>query len=178
MHLSSHTFPNSCYAYIYIYTHTHTCIYICVYIYTHVLHIDIQIYLSIFVYLQRFISQAYRGRISFLINFLTTLNDFHLTHYQIVLLQLNKAIKLKIIFKLVLSVSVQFTCSVVFDPLQPHESQDTRHPCPSPTPGVYSNSSSASRRYHPAISSSVIPFSSCLQSLPASGSFPMSQLLA
>ena len=62
------------------------------------------------------------------------------------------------------------------DSLRPHESQDTRPPCPSPTPRVYSNSCPSSRWCHPAISSSVVPFPSCPQSLPASGSFPMSQL--
>ena len=62
--------------------------------------------------------------------------------------------------------------------LRPHESQHARSPCPSPTPGVYTNSCPSSRWCHPAISSPVIPFSSCPQSLPASGSFPMSQLLA
>ena len=62
------------------------------------------------------------------------------------------------------------------DSLRPHESQHTRPPCPSPTPGVYSNSCPSSRWCHPAISSSVIPFSSCSQSLPASRSFPMSKL--
>ena len=72
--------------------------------------------------------------------------------------------------------SVQFTRSVVSNSLQPHESQHARPPCPSPTPGVYSNSCPSSWWCHPAISSSVIPFSSCPQSLPASGSFPMSQL--
>ena len=60
--------------------------------------------------------------------------------------------------------------------LQPHESQHARPPCPSPTPGVHSNSCPLSWWCHPAISSSVVPFSSCFQSLPASGSFPMSQL--
>ena len=60
--------------------------------------------------------------------------------------------------------------------LQPHELQHARPPCSSPTPGVYSNSCPLSRWCHPAISSSVVPFSSCPQSLPASGSFPMSQL--
>ena len=72
--------------------------------------------------------------------------------------------------------SVQFSRSVVSHSLRPHESQHTRPPCLSPTPGVYSNSCPSSWWYHPAISSSVIPFSSCPQSLPASGSFPMSQL--
>ena len=62
--------------------------------------------------------------------------------------------------------------------LRPHEPQHTRPPCPSPTPGVYSNSCPSSRWCHPAISSSVVPFSSCPQSLPASGTFPMSQLFA
>ena len=74
--------------------------------------------------------------------------------------------------------SVQFSHSVVSDSLWPHESQHARPPCPSPTPGLHSNSCPSSRWCHPAISSSVIPFSSCLQSLPASGSFPMSQLFA
>ena len=72
--------------------------------------------------------------------------------------------------------SVQFSRSVMSDSLQPHESQHTRPPCPSQTSGVYSNSSPLSQWCHPAISSSVISFSSCPQSLPASGSFPMSQL--
>ena len=62
------------------------------------------------------------------------------------------------------------------DSLQPHELQHTRPPCPSPTPRVHSNSCPSSWWCHPAISSSVVPFSSCPQSLPASGSFPMSQL--
>ena len=72
--------------------------------------------------------------------------------------------------------SVQFSHSVVSDSLWPHESQHTRPPCPSPTPKVYSNSCPSSRWCHPTISSSVIPFSSCPQSLPTSGSFPVSQL--
>ena len=72
--------------------------------------------------------------------------------------------------------SVQFSHSVVSDSLRPHELQHARPPCPSPTLGVYSNSCPSSRWCHPAISSPVIPFSSCPQSLPASGSFPMSQL--
>ena len=72
--------------------------------------------------------------------------------------------------------SVQFTCSVLSDSLWPHESQHARPPCPSPTPGVYPNSCPLSWWCHPVISSSVVPFSSCPQSLPASGSFPMSQL--
>ena len=74
--------------------------------------------------------------------------------------------------------SVQFSRSVVSDSLQPHESQHARPPCPSPTPGVHSDSRPLSPWCHPAISSSAIPFSSCPQSLPASESFPMSQLFA
>ena len=73
--------------------------------------------------------------------------------------------------------SVQFSCSVMSDSLQPHESQHARPPCPSPTPGVHSDSCPSSPWCHPAISSSVILFS-CPQSLPASESFPMSQLFA
>ena len=72
--------------------------------------------------------------------------------------------------------SVQFSHSVVSNPLWPHELQHTRLPCPSQTPGVYSNTCPSSWWCHPAISSSVVPFSSCPQSLPASGSFPVSQL--
>ena len=71
--------------------------------------------------------------------------------------------------------SVQFSSSVVSSSLRPHELQHARPPCPSPTPGVYTNSCPSSRWCHPAISSSVVPFSSCPQSLPASESFPMSQ---
>ena len=70
----------------------------------------------------------------------------------------------------------QGSCSVMSDSLWPHESQHARPPCPSPTPRVYSNSCPSSQWCHPAISSSVVPFSSCPQSLPASGSFPMGQL--
>ena len=71
---------------------------------------------------------------------------------------------------------VQFSCSVVSNSLRPHESQHARPPCPSPSPGVHSNSHPLSWWCHPAISSSVIPFSSCPQSFPATESFPMSQL--
>ena len=74
--------------------------------------------------------------------------------------------------------SVQFSCSVVSDSLRPHESQHARPPCPSPSPGVHSDSCPSSQWCHPAISSSVVPFSSCPQSLPASESFPMSQLFS
>ena len=72
--------------------------------------------------------------------------------------------------------SVQFSCSVMSDSLQPHESQHPRPPCPSPTSGVHWDSCLSNQWCHPAISSSVVPFSSCPQSLPASESSPMSQL--
>ena len=72
--------------------------------------------------------------------------------------------------------SVQFSGSVVSYSLRPHESQHARPPCPSPTSGIYPNSCPSSQWCHQAIPSSVIPFSSCPQSLLASGSFPMSQL--
>ena len=74
--------------------------------------------------------------------------------------------------------SVQFSRSVVSDSLRPHESQHTMPTCPSPTPGVHSDLCPLSWWCHLAISSSVIPFSYCSQSLPASESFPMSQLFA
>ena len=76
------------------------------------------------------------------------------------------------------SISVQFSHSVVSDSLRPHELQHARPPCPSPTHRVHSNSHPSSQWCHPAISSSVVPFSSCPQSLPASESFPRSQLYA
>ena len=72
--------------------------------------------------------------------------------------------------------TVQFSCSVVSDSLRPHESQHVRPPYPSPTPSVHSDSCPSSQWCHPAISSSVVPISSCPQSLPASESFPMTQL--
>ena len=74
--------------------------------------------------------------------------------------------------------SVQFCGSVMSDSLRPHELKHTGPLCPSPTPRVHSNSCPSSQWCHPAISSSVVPFSSCPQSLPASESFPMSQLFA
>ena len=75
-------------------------------------------------------------------------------------------------------VVVQFSSSVLSNSLWPHESQHARPPCWTPTPGVHSDSLPSSPWCHPAISSWVIPFSSCLQSLPALESFPMSQLFA
>ena len=77
---------------------------------------------------------------------------------------------------LVMINSIQFSCSVKSNSLQPHESQHARPPYPSPTPGVHSDWHPSSQWCHPAISSSVVTFSACLQSLPASESFPMSQL--
>ena len=74
--------------------------------------------------------------------------------------------------------SVQFSHSVVSDSLRPHESQHPRPPCPSPTPGVHPDSRPLTQWWHPAISSSVVSVSSCLQSLPASGSFLMSWFLS
>ena len=75
-----------------------------------------------------------------------------------------------------LTYSVQFSCLVMSDSLRPHGLQHVRPPCPSPTPGAFSNSCWSSQWCHPAISSSVVPFSSCPQSFPASESFPMSPL--
>ena len=72
--------------------------------------------------------------------------------------------------------SVQLSFSVVSDSLQPHESQHARPPCPSPPPGVHPNPCPSSQWCHPATSSSVVPFSTCPQSLPASESFPLSQV--
>ena len=84
----------------------------------------------------------------------------------------------RVILKIISVSSVQFSCSVMSDSLRPHELQHARPPCPSPAPGVHSNSCPSSQWCHPAISTSVVPFSSCPQSLPASESFPMSQLFA
>ena len=81
-------------------------------------------------------------------------------------------------FLILFSQVSQYSCSVVSDSLPPHGLQHARPSCPSPTPGVYSDSCLLSRWCHPTISSSVIPFSSCLQSFPASGSFPMSEFFA
>ena len=91
------------------------------------------------------------------------------------------SIKLKNFYKNVFVVRIIFSSvshSVMSDSLQPHGLQHIRPPCPSPTPGAYSNSCPLHRWCHPTISSSLVPFSSCLQSFPASGSFPMSQFFA
>ena len=71
--------------------------------------------------------------------------------------------------------SIRFSCSVMFNSLWPHGLQHARLPCPSPTPRAYSNSCPSSLWCHPTVSSSVVPFSSCLQFFPAPGFFPMSQ---
>ena len=87
-----------------------------------------------------------------------------------------KKVRRRLIF---INTSVQFSWVAQSCPtLWPHESQHTRPPCPSPTPGLHPNSCALSRWWHPTILSSVVPFSSCPQSLSASGSFPMSQLFA
>ena len=86
---------------------------------------------------------------------------------------------MNVCFRLLVSSTVQFSHSVMSDSLRSHESQQARRPpCPPPSPRVHSDSRPLSPWCHPAISSSVIPFSSCPQFLPASGSFPISQLFA
>ena len=105
--------------------------------------------------------------------FLTQGLNTHLLHWQVDSLYLCHLGSPVITFS-----SIQFSCSVMSDSLRPHESQHARPPYPSSTPWVYSNSCPSSQWCHPAISSSVIRFSSCPQSLPASESFPMSQLFA
>ena len=79
---------------------------------------------------------------------------------------------------LIMFASVQFSRSVVSDSLRPHEPQNARPPCLAPTPRVHPNPCPSSQWCHPTISSSIVPFSSCPQSLPASGSFQMSQLFS
>ena len=97
--------------------------------------------------------------------------------YWLVILKITLTLYSRDKFQLFIS-SVQFSCSVVSDSLRPHELQHARPPCPSLTLGVHSNSRPSSWWCHPGISSSVIPLSSCPQSLPASGSFQMSQSFA
>ena len=99
--------------------------------------------------------------VSFAVQNLIRLNSFHFELFAVVQFSL-----------------VQFSRSVMSDSLQPHELQYVRPPCSSPTPGVHSNSCTLSQWCHPAIWSSVVPFFSCPQSLPASASFPMSQVFA
>ena len=112
---------------------------------------------------------------AFLYNFVTIVNPISFSDLKSELL-LSTPFESFTIYVIVRFSSVQFSRSVVSDPLRPHESQHARPPCPSPTPGVHSDSHPLSQWCHPAISSSVVPFSSCPQSLLASESFPMSQL--
>ena len=109
------------------------------------------------------------------IKYFWKLVDWSLTDLDIFIVLLYKAFCWKSIF--CQSVS-QFTRSVVSDSLWSHGLQHARLPCPSPTPGIYSNSRPLSQWCNPTISSSVVPFSFCLQSFPAAGSFQMSQFLA
>ena len=89
-----------------------------------------------------------------------------------------KFLSFKLLSVTLISFIPQFSCSVVSYSLWPHGLQHIRLPCPSPTPRAYSNSCALSQWCHPTISSSVVPFSSCLQSFPAPGSFPVSQFFA
>ena len=102
----------------------------------------------------------------------------HLKYPKLCFMNFHKDLKIRLLLlnRSGKSRSVQFSHSVVSDSFQPHALQHARPPCPSPTPGVYSDSCPLIQGCHPAISSSVICFSSCLQSFPASGSFLMSQL--
>ena len=108
---------------------------------------------------------------------------FNYAYFIIYQLYLKKLYKLmfptgwNLLWVIIRKSAVQFSHSVVSDSLWPHRLQHSRPPCPSPTPRVYSNSCPLSQWCHPTISSSVVPFSSRLQSFPASGSFQMSQFL-
>ena len=86
--------------------------------------------------------------------------------------------EVRMVSRNLLPVTAQFSRSVVSHSLRPHGLQHARPPCPSPTPGVHSNSCPSSQSCHPIISSSIVPFSSCLQSFPASRAFPMSPFSA
>ena len=100
-------------------------------------------------------------------------------HFRFPCVKMNKVIDARVYYGFSQFSSVQLLSRVrLYESQQPHESQHARPPCLSPTPGVYPNSCPSSRWCHPAISSSVVPFSSCPQSLPASWYFPMSQLFA
>ena len=112
----------------------------------------------------------------FKVSCMNQLGKFSLASFPVEKCSQDKKYKLNSLFDGQCDQSVQFSCSVMSDSLQPHESQHARSPCPSPSPGVHSDSRSSSQWYHPAISSWVVPFSSCPQPLPASGSFPMSQI--
>ena len=120
---------------------------------------------------------------------LFTIHSLH-CHYKYYITEMEKSLENINCFKIrvkckipvatssILISSVQFSRSVMSNSLWPHKSQHARPPCPSSPPGVYSNSCPLNQWCHPTISPSVFPFSSCLQSFPASGSFPMSQLFA
>ena len=112
---------------------------------------------------------------TYLCGFLWYMSQTKATTLQRNISRLTLAIVIGVIFFCFFS-SVQFSLSVVSDSLRPHDLQHARPPCPSPTPEAYPNSCPSSRWCHPAISSPVVPFSSCPQSFPASESFPMSQL--
>ena len=114
---------------------------------------------------------------TYLCGFLWYMSQTKATTLQRNISRLTLAIVIGVIFFCFFS-SVQFSLSVVSDSLRPHDLQHARPPCPSPTPEAYPNSCPSSRWCHPAISSPVVPFSSCPQSFPASESFPMSQLFA
>ena len=112
------------------------------------------------------------GKTSLLV---TSIHWFYFSYVWDMLLSLLRVVlTTKKYFKL----SFKFSHSVMSDSLWPHGLQHTRHPCPTPTPRTCSNSCPSSQRCHPTISSSVIPFSSCLQSFPTSGSFQMSQFFS
>jgi len=106
-----------------------------------------------------------------------SLCNFRYFHYSGIYIHLSKYCFLELSLVIIPRI-IQFSCSVVSNSFWPHGLQHTRPPCPSPTPGAYSNSCPLSQWCHPTISSSVIPFSSHLQSFPTSGSFQMSQLFA
>ena len=109
--------------------------------------------------------------------FLFERNDFEITQTLVIL---HFCVEIAEVFEKFFPVLkwVPFSHSILSDSLWPHGLQHTRPPCSSPAPGVYPNSCLSSTWWHPAISSSVVPFSSCPQSLPASGSFPVSQFFA
>ena len=106
------------------------------------------------------------------------MNVHHFKLFKNIQCVFDKVFSFFIEIQLIYNVSVQFSHSVVSDSLRPHGLQHTRLPCPSPTPGAYSNTCPLSQCCHPTISSFVVPFSSRLQSFPASGSFQISQFFA
>ena len=142
--------------YVYIYMYTYICVYIYVYICIHI-YVYICIYMIWYTYdIYVYISHIYHM-------YMIYISYIHIHTYIHIYVYIYK---------------VQFSCSVVSDSLWPHGLQHARLPCPSPASGAYSNSCPLRQWCHPTISSSVVLFSSCLQSFPASGSFQMSQLFA